>query len=388
MALFSRRKKSDSDDASADRPDSTIEPGEQPVDPAGPSDADPSDVPSGATADGDTADGDTAGGATAGGAATAGATEATPTVGISMSSFRGVGAAPEAPSAPPVAARPSARQPGPMEAPTAPETVPGLRDNALLGNALAEITGQAEPAQLLNVARQLLQGHVFLRVKGDARALLAEGKDLPLAVANRGDEQLVLAYSGGMALRASVEADGDHDTSAMGQPVMALLRHVLAGPYAGIVLDPASGDNRAVLPKALLERMVAEADPELRVKTALCETRDDSTASTIVDAIVADVPLWIAVNQTAEGGPVGVAESRSAAGERYLEVFTHPLELLALGRGDQPLPIKPLQLAKALAGDAGLTGLLVDPAGPWIRLTREELAPVIALANDEAAPTS
>ena len=41
MALFSRRKKSDSDDASAARPDSTIEPGEQPVDPAGPSDAAP-----------------------------------------------------------------------------------------------------------------------------------------------------------------------------------------------------------------------------------------------------------------------------------------------------------------------------------------------------------
>ncbi len=269
MALFSRRKKSDSDDASVDRPDTTIEPGEQPVDPSGPSDAAPA--------------ADTTPEAPA---------EAAPTVGISMSSFRGVGAGPEpAPSltnAPPVAARPSARQPGPMEAPEAPETVQGLRDNALLGNALAEISGQPEPAQLLNVARQLLQGHVFLRVKGDARALLAEGKDLPLAVANRGDEQLVLAYSGGLALRASVEADGDHDTSAMGQPVMALLRHVLSGPYAGIVLDPASGDNRAVLPKALLERMVAEVDPELRIKTALCETRTDETVSTVVDAIIAE----------------------------------------------------------------------------------------------------
>lgn len=368
MALFSRRNKSDSDDASVDRPDTVIEPGEQPVDPADPRDA----------ADGSTSAADP----------TPAPAEVAPTVGISMSSFRGVGAGPEAPDAPPVAARPSARQPGPMVAPEAPETVPGLRDNALLAIALAEIEDQPEPAQLLNVARQLLQGHVFLRVKGDARALLAEGKDLPLAVANRGDEQLVLAYTGGMALRASVEADGDHDTSAMGQPVMALLQHVLSGPYAGIVIDPASGDNRAVLPKALLERMVAEVDPELRIKTALCETRDESTASTIVDAMVAEAPLWIAVNQTEEGGPVGVAESRSASGERYLEIFTHPLELLALGRGDQPLPIKPLQLAKALQGDVGLTGVLIDPAGPWIRILRDELAPIIALAEEESAPTS
>ena len=34
MALFSRRKKSDPDDVSAERPEGVIEPGEQPVDPA------------------------------------------------------------------------------------------------------------------------------------------------------------------------------------------------------------------------------------------------------------------------------------------------------------------------------------------------------------------
>lgn len=349
MALFSRRKNSDSDDVSVDRPEGVIEPGEQPVDPA-PEDSAP-----------------------------------VPQVTISTSSFRGVGApadaAPVTDSTPPVAARPSARQPGPMEAPEGLESIPGLRDNALLANALAEISGQPEPAQLLNVARQLLQGHVFLRVKGDARALLAEGKDLPLAIATRGDEQLVLAYSSGRALTQSVEADGDRDTSAMGQPVLALIRHVLSGPYAGVVLDHSSGDARAVLPTALLERMVSEADPDLRIKTALSEKRTESTASTIVDAVLAGAPLWIAVAQSEEGGPVGVAESRTATGERFLEVFSHPLELLALGRGDQAVPLKTEQLAKALAGDDGLTGLLVDPAGPWIRLNREDLAGVLALAE-------
>jgi hypothetical protein len=349
MALFSRRKKSDSDDVSVDRPDDVTEPGEQPVDPAGETPA-----------------------------------TLVPQVTISTSSFRGVGAPadanPVADSTPPVAARPSVRQPGPMEAPEGFESIPGLRDNALLAIALAEITGQAEPPQLLNVARQLLQGHVFLRVRGDARALLAEGKDLPLAVAARGDEQLVLAYSSGEALSKSVQADGDRDTSAMGQPVMALMKHALSGPYAGVVLDHASGDARAVLPTALLERMVSEADPELRIKTALSEKRTGQTASTIVEAIVAGAPLWIAVSQT-EGGAVGVAESRTATGERYLEVFSHPLELLALGRGDQAVPLKNEQLAKALVGDEGLTGLLVDPAGPWIRLTRDDLAGLLALAE-------
>ena len=359
MALFSRRKNSDSGDVSAHRPEGVIDPGEQPVDPSGPDDATVSD-----STDAEAA--------------------SVPNVTISTSSFRGVGAVdatPAADAAPPVAARPSARQPGPMEAPEGFESIPGLRDNALLATALGEISGQAEAAQLLNVARQLLQGHVFLRVKGDARALLAEGKDLPLAIATRGEEQLVLAYSSGQALTQSVQADGDRDTSAMGQPVMALLRHVLGGPYAGVVLDHASGDARAVLPTALLERMVSEADPDLRIKTALSEKRTESTASTVVDAILAGAPLWIAVNQAAEDGRVGVAESRTATGERYLEVFSHPLELLALGRGDQPVPLRIEQLAKAIAGDDGLTGLLVDPAGPWIRLNRDDLAGVLELAE-------
>ena len=76
-----------------------------------------------------------------------------------------------------------------------------------------------------------------------------------------------------------------------------------------------------------------------------------------------------------------MAESRTATGERFLEVFSHPLELLALGRGDQAVPLQKEQLAKALAGDDGLTGLLVDPAGPWIRLNRQDLAGVLALTE-------
>jgi len=350
MALFSRRKNSDSDDVSADRPEGVIEPGEQPVAPA-PAE---SEAP-------------------------------VPQVTISTSSFRGVGApadaAPVTDSTPPVAARPSARQPGPMEAPAPRESIPGVQDNVLLAMALAEITGSAEPPQLLNVARQLLQGHVFLRVKGDARALVAEGKDLPLAIATRGEEQLVLAYSSGQALSQAVEADGDRDTSAMGQPVMAMINHALSGPVAGVVLDHSSGDARAVLPTALLERMVSEADPELRIKTALSEPRTDATASTVVEAILAGAPLWIAVAQPEEGGPVGVAESRTATGERFLEVFSHPLELLALGRGDQAVPLQKEQLAKAIVGDDGLTGLLVDPAGPWIRVSRDDLGGLLALAE-------
>lgn len=314
--------------------------------------------------------------------ATASEPDAAPAVGISVSSYGGFGAAAKAQAEPAAAPEPTPapqRQPavrGPELAPPPTETIPGLRDNVLLRDALAQLPETPSNEELAGVARHLLQGHLFLRIKGDARALLSEGKELPLAIATRGDQQFVLVYSGGAALQAAVSADKDTDTSAMGQPVLTVLRYVLASPYAGIIIDGASGTARAVYPRALLERMLAEAEPELEIKSLLAGERTDATAGDIAAALTR-AKFWLAVN-TATEGRYGVAEARSPQGDRLLEVYSHPLEVIAMGRGDQPAPMTPGQLANALRADEGITGVIVDAAGPWIKLTRDDLAPLLA----------
>ena len=317
-------------------------------------------------------------------------------VSISVSSFGGLGVTPAPTPAPAPAAGPEGTAqgdepmpPGPRPrlgtrewmrtAPEQTETVPGLRDNALLRAALGRIGDGPQSQALLDVARQLLQGHVFLRVKGDARTLLAEGKGLPLAVANAGERTFALVFSSGAALQASLKADGDTDTSAMGQPVLTVLRHVLGSSYDGIIIDPASAPSRAVLPKELLQRAVDQADPQLTVKTLLAAERTPDIGPKVAEALTR-VPLWVAVG-TAENGAPGLAEGRDASGARFLEIYSHPLEVAVMGRGDNAAPITAAQLSRALASDEGITGVVVDPAGPWIRLTRDELSPVIAL-ND------
>jgi hypothetical protein len=264
-------------------------------------------------------------------------------------------------------------------APEQTETDPGLRDNALLRAALGRVGDGPAAQALLDVARQLLQGHVFLRVKGDARTLLAEGKGIPLAVANSGDRRFALVFSGGAALQEALKADGDVDTSAMGQPVLTVLRHVFESSYDGIILDPASGASRAVLPKDLLQRAVEQADPQLTLKTLLTAERTPEASAQIAEALTR-VPLWVAVG-TAEGGVPGIAEGRDADGARYLEVYSHPLEVAVMGRGDNPAPITAAQLSRALRSDDAITGLVVDPAGPWIRFSRDDLAPVLAVTD-------
>lgn len=299
--------------------------------------------------------------------------EAAASVNISVSSYGGLGAT--SPTPPTLQARRTGR-PATEVAPTNDETVAGLRDNVLVREALARLGDGTAPQALLDVARQLLQGHLFLRVKGDARTLLAEGRELPLAVIKVEDRQFALAYSSGAALQASVRADGDVDTSAMGQPVLAVLRHVLSGPYEGLILDQSSAPARAVLPRPLLEKLVEKVDENLTVKTLLAAERTSATGAAVADAL-ARVPLWVAVGKVADGRP-GLAEGRAEDGSRFLEVYSHPVEVAVMGRGDQAAPVTAPQLARALEGDQELSGVIVDPAGPWIRLSREELGPVFA----------
>ena len=90
--------------------------------------------------------------------------------------------------------------------------------------------------------------------------------------------------------------------------------------------------------------------------------------------------MWLAGGAD-PSGRIGLAEARGADGSRRLEIYSHPLEVLAMGRGDRPLPLTPEQLGRTLASEPGLTGVVVDAAGPWLELDRDALAPVIALAG-------
>lgn len=328
--------------------------------------------------------------------------EHVPEVNISVSTFQGTGdhapgsapllpppitqeeAVPEAPRPAVPASAPRSLQ-GTGEAPPQTETVPGLRDNVLLQQALANVPDQPEPHQIVEVLRQFLQSITFLRVRGDARALIEANQPLPLAVGKAGEQQFLLAYSSGAALQEAVTADGDANSSVMGQPAYAIIQHALAGDFTGILLDGASPTGRAILPRALLEQVMVDADPEFRLKTLMAISPRTPDVATRVGEVLADAPFWVAASQKPVEGigedRVAIAEARSPQGERFIQVFSHPLEVEVLQRGDRPVRFRAADLAKALLGDPGLSGVIVDAAGPWIRLNREDLAPVLALAE-------
>ncbi|WP_424445340.1 SseB family protein [Microbacterium sp. CH-015] len=309
--------------------------------------------------------------------------EPVPHVGISVSTFGApppAAAAPAAPGALAESAAPAApvRRP-PATAPAPQPTVPGLVDNTLVQAALAGLPGKPRNTDIMNVMRQALQGQLFVRAQGDAQALLAAGQPLNLAITTFRDKRFLLAFSGGAALQASAQAEGAAAASVIGQPAIAVLRGAVTGGYDGIYLDHATPGARLVLPKPLIEKALDEGEPGFELKALLAGARGDATALQVAEALTR-VKVWVA-GGTDDQGRMGLAEARSSDGQRRLEVFSHPLEVIVLGRGDRPLPVLPEQLAKALASEPGLTGIVVDPGGPWIELDRDVLAPVLALAG-------
>ena len=338
----------------------------------------------------------------------AGAADAdVPVVNIAVQAFRGLGSpsgpvvdapteAPEpghdlidpvvdeAPVPPAQAQAPSGRPPlplAPADPPEPTESIPGMPDNVLLREALAMLGDDASQAELLGVLRQSLQGNLFLRVSGDAGEQIKEGRPLAVAVVNDGENSFMLAFSSAAAVRDSVQ-QGDEDpseTSAVVQPVQAVYQNVIEGPFAGLIIDNASEPHRVVFPSEILQKALEEADPTFAVKTLLATPRAADSEARVAEALTT-ARLWVAVSDVDGDGQYGVAEAHTPDGARYLQLFSHPLEVIALGRGDQPLPFTAEQIGAVLVQQPEMSGVLVDAAGPAIAVGRDALGPVIALA--------
>ena len=338
----------------------------------------------------------------------AGAADAdVPVVNIAVQAFRGLGSpsgpvvdapteAPEpghdlidpvvdeAPVPPAQAQAPSGRPPlplAPADPPEPTESIPGMPDNVLLREALAMLGDDASQAELLGVLRQSLQGNLFLRVSGDAGEQIKEGRPLAVAVVNDGENSFMLAFSSAAAVRDSVQ-QGDEDpseTSAVVQPVQAVYQNVIEGPFAGLIIDNASEPHRVVFPSEILQKALEEADPTFAVKALLAAPRAADSEARVAEALTT-ARLWVAVSDVDGDGQYGVAEAHTPDGARYLQLFSHPLEVIALGRGDQPLPFTAEQIGAVLVQQPEMSGVLVDAAGPAIAVGRDALGPVIALA--------
>lgn len=310
--------------------------------------------------------------------------EEAPTVGISVQAFRGMGseAGPQvAIDATPAVAAERPLPLAPLQPPAQEHTAQGIADNILLREALGRLDGEATTQQMLGVLRQGLQGHLLLRVAGDAQAQAARGEPISVSIVRDGDASFLLAFSSAKALKQMADRDATGEPfSVVAQPIATVLQQVAAGGFTGLIVDNASAPHRAVFPAELLARALGDMDQATSIKSLLAVPPTESTEAAIARAL-ATTPTFVAASKQPDGR-IGVAEVRTPDGSTFLQLFTHPLEVVALGRDDRPLPFAPEQLAQALSMRPELAGVLIDPAGPTLVVRRAALAPVLSLASE------
>lgn len=143
-------------------------------------------------------------------------------------------------------------------------------------------------------------------------------------------------------MQASATAEGTGATSAVSQSASNVLRMADSG-YDGVYLDHADEGARLVLPIELVRKSLDEGAPPFELKTLLAGARTDATAAQVAAALARAPRVWVMAG-TDPQGRMGLAEARDADGSRRLEVYSHPLELLA------PRPRRP-----GAAADTGAT---------------------------------
>lgn len=270
---------------------------------------------------------------------------------------------------------------GPQAAPAQPKVSAsvGMPDNAPLQAALAALPDAPESADIMNVMRQALQGQLYVRAQGNAQAQLADGKPISLAITTYQDKRFLLVFTGGGPLQLGMQDEQPESTTVLGQAAHHIFRTAIDSGYDGVYLDHASEGARLVLPIELIRKALEEGAVPFELKTLLSAQRTAATAAQVAETLTR-TKVWVAAGAGPDGR-IGLAEVRGESGERRLALYSHPLEVIAVGRGDRPLPLEPAQLGNALASEPALTGAIIDSAGPWIELSRDDLAPVIALAD-------
>lgn len=298
--------------------------------------------------------------------------EAVPHVPISVTTVSSAARTPDAPVS--VAA-----------APAAPADAPGLPAepdaNVDLAQALKALAEGADERAMLHVLRQSIQGKLLLSTSldGVSEKDKAAGR-VPLGV-HRDPEGAVylLAFTSRMELEKTRTAEGP--VTGVSVSAVWALRQADGEGYAGIVLNPADGTASAVVPKTLIARLLGDGRNNDLAKDALSQPREADALQRLVEALAAHGGFVAGRAEVDEDGnrkSVGIAETR-LGDRRMLEVFTAPIEIAALGRGDDAYPVTAAELAAALRSDEGITGIIVNPAAPWLDVDRAQLGPLLAV---------
>jgi len=258
-------------------------------------------------------------------------------------------------------------------------------DNASLRSVVEAFAAAPGQETYFDVLRASLQGELLLDATGSTITFTEDGSSIAAGSTIRFHEGV--DPNGGRALFAftsqqragDMHADDRDGVQTIGQSALGVLEFAVAQGFASLYIDPAG-------PTCSLDvthvQFVLRNEHNDAVKDALAT--DDRTA--VLEALASGGSLLFAVSEHADGR-VEVATSMNPDGTPVYLAFTSAAEVLARDT-DAAVAAVDLHRIVSDAITAPFGGLVINPSGPWIALTVDELRALLERLPEPPAEAS
>lgn len=251
-----------------------------------------------------------------------------------------------------------------------------LVDNVPLRRAIADFAEKNDQPSYLEVVRNLLHGELLLNTTRSSVSMTEDGPSI-----SAGSTFTIRGGSGPDGERAlfaftrqeealRMDEDAPETVQTLAQPAASTLEFAAEHGYAWLYLDPA-GPTCGV--KIAEVEFVITTHRNNAVKAALDSDDPTELKEAVVDALSVGGQLLYAVKQAPDG--VQVRTSTSPDGQTFALAFTSAAEVMVRGSSDSWVAIDISRVVSDALGE-GFSGLVINPAGPWIELNRDDLLQV------------
>lgn len=246
-----------------------------------------------------------------------------------------------------------------------------LVDNVILRTAIAAFAEAPDQARYFEVLRAATQGALLLDATGsqiqftEDGSSIAKGSTIGFHEGKGPDGELALFAFTNQQQAINIHPNDPDSVQTIGQSAIGTLEFA-ASQYTWLYIDPAG--PTCALKVADIHFVLRNAHNDL-VKETLGGTGDNRAA--VLDALGAGGQLLYAVAEN-EDGSVQVRTSVSPTGAPVYLAFTSAAEVIAR---EPTAAVASIDLARIVA-DAltePFEGLVINPAGPWIGLDRNDL---------------
>ncbi|RWZ52730.1 SseB family protein [Labedella phragmitis] len=258
--------------------------------------------------------------------------------------------------------------------------------NTDVAAALARWAAEKDARTFYDVLRRCSRGELLYDVTGSHLTVedgaIAAGSTLGLRThaMDDGSQYLLVFTSDAEIARTHPEATR---ASSLVQPALEAVRFGASESFAGVILDAGAGAASCIVTADEIRRgLPTEPGVAVELKDALAGPSLPGRRSQTLDVLARTAVVYIPVQHLAPGGsPARPGEpsspsvpTASGPGGRTLSAaFTSPAEVWAWLPGAEAYPTSVRQVVRSTLDQDGHAGLIVNPGGPPLIVTRPEL---------------